>query len=264
MREWIEGDIESAGITLHYYRTSGTDLPKMVLVHGFTDNGLCWSRVARVFESRFDVVMVDARNHGKSGQGRADLPLLAADLATAVGALELAPAVFVGHSVGASVAAATAAEYPQLVSSLILEDPPWTAQSKPGAVSASRREGFRTWVASMMSMSEAEIAEQGRALHPTWHEEELAPWAVSKRQVSSEAMELLNLGDWTTAVPRLRCPTLLVYTDGALDGLVSDAIATQVAVLNPLVRLGRIEGAGHNLRREQFGAFVDAVERFLT
>jgi N-formylmaleamate deformylase len=263
MRDWPEGDIESAGITLHYYRTGGAHLPKMVLVHGFTDNGLCWSRFTRAFESHFDVVMLDARNHGKSGLGCSDLDLLAADLAAVILALDLAPAVVIGHSVGASVAAATAAQYPQLASRLILEDPPWTATTKPNAASASRREGFRTWVTSIMSMSEAQIAEQGRAMHPTWHDDELAPWAVSKRQVSPDAMEQLNLGDWTPAVSQLQCPTLLVYTDGSLDGLVSDATATKVTGLNPHVRVARIEGAGHNLRREQFAAYVEAIERFL-
>lgn len=263
MRDWSEGDVESAGITLHYYRTGGANLPKMVLVHGFTDNGLCWSRFTGAFESRFDVVMVDARNHGKSGLGRGELDLLAADLAAIILALDLAPAVIVGHSVGASVAAATAASYPQLVSRLILEDPPWTAITKPNTASASHREAFRTWVTSMMSMSEAQIAEQGRAMHPTWHDEELAPWAVSKRQVSPDAMEQLNLGDWTPAVSQLQCSTLLVYTDGSLDGLVSDATATKVAGLNPNISLARMEGAGHNLRREQFAAYVAAVEQFL-
>ena len=41
MRDWSEGDVESAGITLNYYRTGGAHLLKMVPVHGFTDRGLC-------------------------------------------------------------------------------------------------------------------------------------------------------------------------------------------------------------------------------
>ena len=73
----------------------------------------------------FDVVMVDARNHGQSGAGAADIKCLAADLAAVVTGLELGAVSALGHSVGASVVTALAADYPHLVTRLLLEDPPW-------------------------------------------------------------------------------------------------------------------------------------------
>ncbi|HND49949.1 MAG TPA: alpha/beta fold hydrolase, partial [Anaerolineales bacterium] len=53
------------GIKIHYYRTGGNK-PPLVLAHGITDDGMCWSPVAEVLAKDFDVVMVDARGHGKS------------------------------------------------------------------------------------------------------------------------------------------------------------------------------------------------------
>jgi len=38
----------------------------MILLHGFTDNGLCWARVASMLENDFDIIMPDIRGHGKS------------------------------------------------------------------------------------------------------------------------------------------------------------------------------------------------------
>ena len=81
MQNWQQGDISSNGIRIHYYRTGGVDKPPLILAHGLTDNGLCWTRTAEALMSDFDVVMVDARNHGLSGAESADVGSLAAHLA---------------------------------------------------------------------------------------------------------------------------------------------------------------------------------------
>ncbi len=59
---WNEGDVFANGIHQHYYR-SGNEKPPFLLLHGLTENGLCWSRVAGAVEHEYDVVMVDARGH---------------------------------------------------------------------------------------------------------------------------------------------------------------------------------------------------------
>ncbi len=64
MAEWLEGEVDATGITTHYYRSDGRNKPSILLLHGFTDNGLCWSRVAHELEGSYDVVMTDARGHG--------------------------------------------------------------------------------------------------------------------------------------------------------------------------------------------------------
>ena len=65
MLNLISADIDAYGTKLHYYRTGG-DKPPLVIVHGLTDDGLCWTPVAEVLADRYDVVMVDTRGHGKS------------------------------------------------------------------------------------------------------------------------------------------------------------------------------------------------------
>ena len=54
------------GIRLHYYRTGDGTKPAVVLCHGFSDSGLCWTPVARQLEADYDVIMLDARGHGLS------------------------------------------------------------------------------------------------------------------------------------------------------------------------------------------------------
>ncbi len=65
MSEWLSKDVIVNGVKVHYYRTGG-DKPPFVLAHGATDDGLCWTPVAKVLAEKYDVIMVDALGHGLS------------------------------------------------------------------------------------------------------------------------------------------------------------------------------------------------------
>src|SRR3954468_15126333 len=102
MASWPAGDIEVNGLRLHYSRTGG-DKPPLVLAHGVTDDGLCWTPVAEALEMDYDVIMVDARGHGGSDAPEAgyDSATQAADLAGVIAALGLHKPAILGHSMGA-------------------------------------------------------------------------------------------------------------------------------------------------------------------
>ena len=129
---WTSGDVATNGIRMHYYRTGGGK-PPLVLAHGATDDGLCWTRVARALESDYDVIMPDARGHGLSdapanGYSSQDH---AADLAGLIGALELKTPAIGGHSMGAAATLRLVADYPDLVRGAFLEDPPVWIGERP-------------------------------------------------------------------------------------------------------------------------------------
>jgi N-formylmaleamate deformylase len=65
MTHWMTGVCETNGINIHYLRT-GRAKPPLVLLHGLTGSGACWSPLARALEGEYDVVMPDARGHGDS------------------------------------------------------------------------------------------------------------------------------------------------------------------------------------------------------
>ncbi|MGP4109510.1 alpha/beta fold hydrolase [Streptomyces sp. 4N509B] len=108
--------------------------PPLVLLHGgFLDHGM-WRDQISAFAPRHRVIAPDARGHGLSAN--ATLPYRPADdLAVLLRALDAAPAVLVGLSMGGCVAVDTALEHPELVSALVVsgagtsESPfedPWT------------------------------------------------------------------------------------------------------------------------------------------
>lgn len=246
---------------LAYHRTGG-DGPPILLVHGLTDNGLCWRRTASTLANEHDIVMLDSRGHGDSARlavGTAHDP--AADIAQAIDALGLHAPVVIGHSVGARAAASFAAAHPDRLSKLVMEDPPLVLPMT-GDEGVARRQAFRARVTEIRSLAAADIAALGRVDHPDWHDDDFPDWVVAKQQVDPDAMPGMG-DDWQSALSQIAVPTLLIHGESARGSMVSAAAAGEVIALNPRIRSVRIAGAGHNVRREQFGVFIAEVRSFL-
>lgn len=89
---------------------------RVVLVHGFTQTGRSWRRVAALLGRRHEVVTVDLPGHGGSSERRAsDLREAAALLGAAGGR-----ATYVGYSLGGRCCLTLALERPELVEQLVL------------------------------------------------------------------------------------------------------------------------------------------------
>ena len=258
---WAAGTVEISGGRLAYHRTGGGGAP-LVLSHGLTDNGLCWSRLAAALEGEFDIVMLDARGHGDSSRV-ADVASLdpGRDLAEAIEGLGLKAPIVMGHSVGARATAGYAGRFPDRVLKVILEDPPLTPAPEPD-VTAARRARFRRQIESMAGMSDAEIVALGKGMSPSWRDDEFPAWAASKKQVDPEAYPTFD-GPWQDSIAAITAPTLLIHGDPALGSLVTPPIAAEATTLNPRLRVRRIDGAGHNVRRENFDGYLHAVRQFL-
>src|SRR5579884_3987242 len=145
MTEWYSGDVVANGIRIHYYRTGG-EKPPLVLNHGATDNGLCWTRLARALEADYDVIMPDARGHGLSDAPETGYSSKerAADLADLIEALHLDKPAVGGHSMGAQTTFRLAADYPDLLRCAILEDPGFRPANPPPE--GARPNPMRQWL----------------------------------------------------------------------------------------------------------------------
>lgn len=255
------GVIPVTGGHLAYHRTGG-DKPALVLSHGLTDNGLCWGRLAAALAANFDVIMLDARGHGGSSRmagAPADHP--GRDIAEAIDHLGLKSPVVMGHSVGARATAEFAAAHPGLASKVILEDPPLLPLADAAAAEA-RRGRFRDQVAAFQAMSDAEIAALGRKTSPDWHDDEFAAWTAGKRQVDPDAMPDYR-SSWQESLRAILDPTLLIYGEPSRGGIVTPQTVEEALSINPNIVAVQIPDAGHNIRRENFPAFLAAVRAFL-
>lgn len=112
-------EVEGAQVS---YRVDGNG-PGMVLVHGTgADGDTNWGHLVPAFSSHWTVVRPDYSGSGQTRDSHAtlDLPILARQVVAAAQAAGAVPFDLVGFSLGASIAAYIAAEYPQLVRSVVL------------------------------------------------------------------------------------------------------------------------------------------------
>jgi N-formylmaleamate deformylase len=264
MADWRECDVDADGVNIHVHRAGRPDRPPLVLAHGLSDSGCCWWRVAQAFENDFDIVMIDARNHGKSGTAGGDGAPPTADVAAVVAQLGLERPTLIGHSVGARTVADFAATQPGVVAQLVLIDPPWKAsQESDGGASDSRREAMRSWLVSCSEATTIELEARAREQHSTWPPEEYPTWIESKQQVRPEAADTVARSGWGETVIAIDCPTLLIHGDPDIGGIVTDDVARRASELNPRVTAERIDNAGHNIHREQFERFIDVTRNFI-
>jgi N-formylmaleamate deformylase len=261
---WMTGDVTVEGGALRYYRTGG-DKPALLLLHGITDSALCWTRVARDLEGDFDVVMPDARGHGLSHSSGVDVSVwrLAADAAAILEALGLGPALVFGHSMGAITAAALAAERPDLVRGLVLEDPPIEPKFR------FEPEFLKAWQADLAewpALSPEERQARAAVENPGWHRLETDPLAEAKALVDPSVLDHVGSTvdvDWGAVFARIRCPGLLVTGDRSLGAIVSPETAAATVARWPAGRVVHVAAAGHCVHRDRFDEAMAPIRSFL-
>jgi N-formylmaleamate deformylase len=266
---WTEWDVLVDGIQIHYTRTGDGGKPPLLLLHGFSDDGMCWLPVARDLEGDYDLILPDARGHGRSArvQPGEDVNMVA-DTAGLIRLLGLKKPVIGGHSMGANVTSQVAAEFPELVGGLILEDPGWRA-SAPLEEKKPETPQNDPWIELLKkaaSYPTEAIVKKCRADNPLWQEAELIPWAQSKQRFDAHILETKNYGrmEYLDVVKGIQCPTLLITADPGKGAIVTPEIAKEIGTLNPHVQAAHIAGVGHSIRRENYAGFMSAVRAFLS
>ncbi|GHO88738.1 alpha/beta fold hydrolase [Dictyobacter formicarum] len=270
MSHWFEGLVLANDVQLHYYRTGGTAKPPLLLLHGFTDAGLCWTSVARDLEADYDIVMLDARGHGCSGAAVSGFTteMLVADVVAVIQALQLPPVTLLGHSMGGHMAAHVTKKHPELVRAVMLEDPPWRGlEAEP--LSGEEENGLEQWATNMRELQKQPLAERledAADFNPHWLPDDVRTWAEAQGQFQVEVFTqgLYQVSrDWKAIVPELARPGLLITGDPIRGAIVTPEVAQQALATWPEGRLAYIEGTGHSIRRDQHEAFVTAVRQFL-
>ena len=106
-----------------FYRKYGETGPPLIIVHGLYGSGDNWVTIARELASRFEVYVVDQRNHGQSPHSQThDYPSMRDDLKKFMDAEGIEQAVLIGHSMGAKIIMFFAAAWPDRVQSLVSVD----------------------------------------------------------------------------------------------------------------------------------------------
>lgn len=275
MTKWTEGFVASNGLKLHYYRTGG-DKPALVINHGAGDDGLCWTRVAKELEAEYDLILPDARGHGRSASGKGVYSTAArvADLAGLIEALKLERPVVGGHSMGADTAYHLAATYPGMVRALFLEDPPVIQPGEALFNAPKEHEGkdmaklMRQVMMTLKLLPGFMGMSLAKKINPTYPPDELQPWLHSKQRLSFDFLNLMTTLDFQEDSPfeafkKIEIPVLLFIGDKDKMSIVSEDTAAKIASLNPRVQVEHLAGASHDIRRTRFEGYMTALKAFL-
>ncbi|MHB8406086.1 MAG: alpha/beta fold hydrolase [Gammaproteobacteria bacterium] len=260
MTSLMSGVCEANGISIHYLRTGG-DKPPLVLLHGLTGNGACWTPLARSFESEYDVVMPDARGHGNSGT-----PLHgyryedhASDVIELIQEIGLAAPILLGHSMGGMTAAVVASQAAKIIRGVILADPTFLSPQRQREV------------------CDSDVAEQHRRVLSQDKRDVLAQLQLQHTRRSSEIVELLvsaklqtRMSAFDVLIPpnpeyyqlvrTIDVPILIVIGDA---GVVSLETARELQGLNSHIQVEQIQDAGHGVQYDQPERFETVVRPFL-
>ena len=265
MAPWDTGNMAVDGVRFHFTRTGGNK-PPVVLAHGFSDAGLCWTPVTQALEAEYDLIMVDARGHGLSDAPESGYTLaqMARDLRGVIAGLGLRRPAIMGHSMGGGITLALAGLYPDVPGAIILED----AGALEAADFPHRQEGEENPIQARLARFRTKtrdelIAEQRESMG--WPEAELEPWADAKLQFNPRAAQFDPTAgiSWPELLPRITCPALLITADLDRGAMVRPEHAARLQREMPQLQVAHIPGAGHNIRREQFEPFVAVVRSFL-
>lgn len=275
LADWSEGYIKSNGIRIHYYRTGG-DKPKVVFSHGAGDDGLCWTRVVKELENDYDVIMMDARGHGKSESGRGDYSTeqRVADLAGLIKDLGLDRPIIGGHSMGADASMNLAAVHPHMTRGIFLEDPPIIL---PGEEFGDGKQGIKAEDIGKMMAKFMRIFKllpkfigirMARKANPTYPDDEIIPWVNSKKRLSFDFLNSMGSMKLDSVSPfevirNISVPVLFFIGDKEKMSIVSRETAQQAASINEKVKVIHLEGASHDIRRTRFDGYMPALKNFL-
>lgn len=263
--DWTEGHVETNGTRIHYTRTGGAK-PPLVIAHGYFDDALCRTPLIRELEAEWDVIAHDARAHGRSdapadGYGIDDR---VADLVGVLDALEIETAVLVGHSMGGSTVASTAARHPDRVRGVVMIDPAGMLlldENRDGDPTAWVRERLDVW--QDRTKEELLAEDEELAAHVDAGEAELAELLADARlRLRPEIVETAREGypDPEDVYPAIDVPALILKADAGEDERERHR---EIAALLGEGRLVHVDDAGHCVFRDQRTAATAELREFL-
>lgn len=252
--------------------------PQLVLLHGITSSAAAnWPSIAHWSQRSWRVIALDARGHGLSPRWQPQQLLRAGqqlvdDVVEVLEYLQPTPTaglkpILIGHSMGAATAAVVAAQRPDLVSALVLEDPArygTRSHSELLRRGQARANHVRRTLVDLPASLAALLENAGTPGQPSAQEALPALWASQQMDQS-----LLETGvvapevEFTQLMQSITLPTLLLTGDRRGEARVGAQLLAQLMEQNPHICGQVMPGAGHQVRRANPQAYYDVVDAFL-
>jgi|AntDeeMinimDraft_4_1070355.scaffolds.fasta_scaffold00060_18 pimeloyl-ACP methyl ester carboxylesterase len=280
---WTHATVEANGIAVSYYRVGDRDDPTVVVAHGFSEDARCKRRLVDALADRdHDVVAYDARGHGhtdapESGYAPADR---VADLVGVLDVLDLDEPVLYGHSMAGPTVAKTAADHPDRIRAVVMEDPSalrWppefdldeVADGLAEDVRADLEQSFEELLGAYYDPDDEDLATVVDEIPPELY----ATFARSDQRQSEHVAEIVHGGQPPLAdvFPEIEVPALVLRRDHTTtpeahrDGSPVDERVRDLDIADTLPdgRLVHVPDAGHHVVLTEPDAALAEVHTFL-
>ncbi len=244
----------------------------IIFLHFAGANVMMWQRVIPFFQDQYRLILVDLRGHGKSDKPETGyhIDTMASDMAGVIQQLNLGQAHVIGSSLGAEVGLSLAANYPEIVRSLVCDG---ALESEYGP--------YSTWDGSEAEFA-AHVAEQldNMRSSPVTFFPSVGAYVDSRRAIFEEigwwneyveAMESYNAfqvadGTYTKAFgkqslinymenyftyrfedyySRVTCPVLLLPDADVLENERGTAVMQALQALSPHAKIATVRDWNH-------------------
>lgn len=231
----------------------------IVLTHALMGRARTWWKTARWLRSYGHVYGMDARGHGRNpNRGPYRTEDFVAELAEFVSEFE-EPARLIGHSMGGLHALGLAAEHPELVRRVVVED---MGVDQRGRTVADWRPLFDTWPRRFESIAHVREFFDGAGDYFCECVEEAGDGYRMIAELD-DAMEIAaewGRREYWSFVDRARAPVLYLEPE---HGLMPDGQLAEMAERGARAECVRIPAAGHLAHEDAPEFFRGAVEAFL-
>lgn len=249
-----------------YFRKLGTGKP-IVILHGLFGSSDNWLTVSKAFAEKYEVFLIDLRNHGQSPHTKSHTYVeMAEDLAQFLVQNNLEKIILIGHSMGGKTAMAFAQKYPQKIEKLIIVDispryyPPHHQRELDAlhSLDLSKLQN-RQEADEIMAKTIPELGIRQFLLKNLYRTEDgIFKWRMNLPVLTAQ---INRIGEESLKNSTISIPTL--FLRGENSNYISENDIKLIQTLFTNAQTTTISNAGHWIQAEQPKAFQDVVFNFL-
>ena len=256
-----------AAVKLNSLRFDNPKAPALVIMHGLLGASRNWQTIGKALKDRFDIHILDLRNHGNSPH--ADTMRwseLTADLSAYLKANDLKDVTLMGHSLGGKIGMKFACDHSAVVKKLIIVD--IAAKAYPPYHDNEFRAMKRVPAGALENRREAE--ELLKPLIPDWGMRQFIMTNLVKGEFGLQwqcNLEVLHASlqvlrqNSLSGLDEYNGPTLLI-TGGKSD-FIKDGDVKDMRQWLPQIKQVNLPKAGHNVHVDDRSGFLDALNKWL-
>lgn len=250
------------------YQERGGNGPPLLLLHGLTGNQSSWDCVTDYLKEYYTVFSLDHRGHGDSSHTPGDYTVesVAGDSAEFIEKVIGEPTFVWGHSMGGVVTFGLTSEHPELVRSIVLEDPPLNA----GITGDESRALFQYWydIGSSGLSIEKMVADMSEKMGVD-DLDGLRSKAESLKKMDLSLIQIALEGNlWTRQVAldqirEIKCPAFLMQADPECGGLITEDLGNLSELNASNWSWKRYPGISHTMHGQEPEAITrDVIKHF--